>query len=101
MNLFMLAIVARPILVIAGIALTLSVLLGVVRLLKGPTLADRVVALDLLAMLGVGIIAAEAIYTDEPVYIDVAIVAALISFLGTVAFARFIEWRSMRRGQQR
>jgi multicomponent Na+:H+ antiporter subunit F len=96
MSLLVIAVVAPAIVYIAGVALTLAVILAVLRLLMGPTLADRVVALDLLAILVVGIIATESIYTDEPVYVDVAIVTALISFLGTVAFARFIERRVMR-----
>ena len=100
MNLLVLAAVAPQILYISGVALTLAVILTVIRLLKGPTLADRVVALDLLTMLAAGIIAAESLYSNEPIYIDVAIVTALISFLATVAFARFIERRVMRQRSQ-
>lgn len=73
--------------------LTIAVILAFVRLLRGPSLADRVVALDLITTLMIGIIAVYAIGTDEPVLLDLAIVLALISFLGTVAFAHYIERR--------
>jgi len=74
--------------------LTIAVILAFVRLVRGPTLPDRVVALDLIATLMIGIIAIYAIATDEPVLLDLAIVLALISFLGTVAFAHYIERRA-------
>jgi len=73
--------------------LSIAVFLAFVRLVRGPTLPDRVVALDLIATLMIGIIAVYAIATDEPVLLDLAIVLALISFLGTVAFAHYIEKR--------
>jgi multicomponent Na+:H+ antiporter subunit F len=79
-----------PLLAILGVALLLAFL----RLVRGPTLPDRVVALDLIAILAVAIITLYAIATNEPILLDTAIVLALIGFLGTVAFARYIERRS-------
>ncbi len=73
--------------------LALAVVLGFVRLLRGPSLPDRVVAIDLLATVGVGISAVYSIAHNQPVFLDVAVVLALISFVGTVAFARYIEER--------
>ncbi|MGQ9848765.1 MAG: cation:proton antiporter [Aggregatilineaceae bacterium] len=72
-------------------ALALAIVLTVIRLLRGPSLPDRVMALDLLTTLGIGVIAIYAIATDQPAFLDVAIATALISFLGTVAFAYYIE----------
>ncbi|MCS6806192.1 MAG: cation:proton antiporter [Acidobacteriota bacterium] len=72
--------------------LTVAVLLAFVRLMRGPSLPDRIVALDLMATFGIGIMAVYSIATGQPVYLDVAIVVALLSFLGTVAFARYVEW---------
>lgn len=72
-------------------ALALAIVLTVIRLLCGPSLPDRVMALDLLTTLGIGMIAVYAIATDQPAFLDVAIATALISFLGTVAFAYYIE----------
>lgn len=73
--------------------LMLAVILGFLRLLLGPSLPDRVVAFDLMTSLVVGIMLVYTIYTGEEVVLDVAIVLALISFLGTVAFARYLERR--------
>ena len=75
--------------------LALALLLSFVRLVRGPSLMDRVVALELIAIVVVGIIAVYAVGTDEPALIDVAIVLALVAFLGAVAFARYAE-RAMR-----
>ncbi|EON76749.1 Na(+) H(+) antiporter subunit F [Lunatimonas lonarensis] len=64
-----------------------------VRFLKGPTLSDRVVALDLLLTTGIGIIAVYSILTDQPSFLDIAMILALIAFLGTVAFSYYLEKR--------
>jgi multicomponent Na+:H+ antiporter subunit F len=71
----------------------LALLLTFVRLVRGPTLPDRVVALDLMGVLAVGMIAAYAVLTDQPVLLDAATVLALVGFLGTVAFARYLKRR--------
>jgi multicomponent Na+:H+ antiporter subunit F len=86
--------------VIASGMLALAVVLAFVRVLRGPTLPDRVVAFDLMTTLAVGIMAVYTVSTDETVYLDVAIVLALISFLGTVAFARYLEKRGRKRGEE-
>lgn len=70
-----------------------GVLLAFVRLWRGPSLPDRVVALDLIASLSICIIAVYGMGTAQPVLLDVAIVLALLSFLGTIAFARYLERR--------
>jgi multicomponent Na+:H+ antiporter subunit F len=81
--------------VILALALTgVAVVLAVTRLLRGPSLPDRVVALDLLGTLSVGLIAAYDILTEQPVLLDAATVVALVAFLGTVAFARYVERKS-------
>ena len=71
--------------------LALAAALAFVRLLRGPTLPDRVVALDLIGVLIVCVIVAVAATTGQQAYLDVAIVIALVSFVGTVAYARYIE----------
>ena len=75
--------------------LSLSLFLAFLRLVLGPTLPDRVVALDLMATLSMGIITMYAVITGQVIFLDVAIVLALIAFLGTVAFARFIDKRGL------
>ena len=76
--------------------LGLPLLLGFVRLVRGPSLPDRVVALDFITAVAVAASGVWAIATGNPVFLDVAMVLALISFVGTVAFARYLE----RRGRQ-
>lgn len=71
--------------------LALSALLALLRLVRGPTLPDRVVALDLLGVVIVTIAVASAAVTGSRYFLDVAIVVALLSFVGTVAYARYVE----------
>lgn len=84
-------------LTIGFITLACALVLGFFRLLKGPTLPDRVVALDMMTILIVVFCGLFAIATDERAFLDVAIVLALIGFLATVALARFAERRLARR----
>jgi multicomponent Na+:H+ antiporter subunit F len=72
------------------VLLTLAMLLCIVRLVRGPTLADRILALDTITVLAVGYIAVFAIRTGFVLYIDVAIAIALVGFLATVALARYL-----------
>jgi len=61
------------------------------RLLRGPTTPDRVVALDLVGLITLGIIATYAVATGEPSLLAAALVLGLIGFLATVSFARYLE----------
>ena len=70
-----------------------ALFLAFYRLVRGPSLADRVLALDLITTLTVGIIAIYAVITERPVFIRPALVLALISFLATIAFAYYVEQR--------
>ncbi len=74
--------------------LGVSVVLSVVRLMIGPSLADRVVALDLLSLLAIGIVTAFALAVEQIEFFDIAVVIALVSFMTTIGFARFLEKRS-------
>jgi multicomponent Na+:H+ antiporter subunit F len=68
-------------------------LLGFVRLMRGPSLPDRVMAMELMVMAGIGIIAVYAVYTQQSALVDVAMIMALIGFLSTVAFATYVDRR--------
>lgn len=72
---------------VAVALLAVSGLLILLRLLKGPTGPDRVVAIDALTLLGVAAVALGAMLSEQTVFLDVAVVLALVTFLGTVAFA--------------
>jgi multicomponent Na+:H+ antiporter subunit F len=73
--------------------LSIAVLFALIRLIIGPKMPDRVVALDLMVTLGMGIIGVYAIATEQSVFLDVAAILALISFLGTTAFASYLQRR--------
>jgi len=73
--------------------LSVSAVLVFVRFLLGPSLSDRVVALDLLITIGIGIISVYSIVTNQPTFLDIAMILALIAFLGTVAFSYYLEKR--------
>lgn len=75
---------------VALAVLAAAFLLTVWRVVQGPTLPDRVVALDMLVGIVIGFIALIAIRTGFNLYIDIAIALGLVGFLSTVAFARFI-----------
>jgi multicomponent Na+:H+ antiporter subunit F len=81
------------ILVVILPVLSLALLLTVARLLRGPSLPDRVIALDMLATLSIGVVAVYAVVTGQPALLDVAVLLALLAFLGTVGFAYYIERR--------
>jgi multicomponent Na+:H+ antiporter subunit F len=61
------------------------------RLLAGPSLADRVIGIDGLLVVGVSAIALRAMQTGEGAFLPVAVVATLVGFVGTAVVARFIE----------
>jgi multicomponent Na+:H+ antiporter subunit F len=71
--------------------LAVAIMLAAIRLIRGPSLPDRVVALDLISILAAGVTAIYAIASGQAVFLDVATILALVSFLGTVAFARYLE----------
>ncbi len=74
--------------------LVIAILIVFSRLVRGPELPDRVIALDLLTTTGMGLIAVYAIATEQPVLLDVAVVMGLITFLGTVAFSFYLSKRA-------
>ena len=76
---------------IALAMLALGAMLAFVRLMRGPTLPDRVIAIDLIGVLIVCTLVVVASTNAMAVFLDVAIFIALISFVGTVAYARYVE----------
>jgi len=83
----MLEVVSQITLVTLGLAL----LMAFVRLVTGPTLPDRIVAMDLFGALAVGFIVVLAAWSGVRATLDAAIVIALIGFLGTIAYATYVE----------
>lgn len=83
----MIEIVMRIALAVLALAMALSLL----RVALGPTLQDRVVAMDLVAVLAVGVIVTATAGTGRHALLDAAIVIALVGFLGTVAYAWYVD----------
>ncbi|HEX7280645.1 MAG TPA: monovalent cation/H+ antiporter complex subunit F [Vicinamibacterales bacterium] len=73
------------------ITLGVALLVAVVRLVKGPSLPDRVVAMDLVGVLVVGLIVVLAAVSDVRATLDGAVVIALVAFVATVAYGTFVE----------
>lgn len=76
---------------VALVMLALSLVLAFVRLAAGPTLPDRIVAMDLIGVLTAGLLVVSAAATLERAFLDAAMVIALLAFIGTIAYARFVE----------
>jgi multicomponent Na+:H+ antiporter subunit F len=81
-----------PLLLAASLAvLAAAALLALWRVVRGPSLPDRVVAIDLLGVIVTGFAVVGAASTGATWFLDIAIVIALVSFVGTIAYARYIE----------
>jgi len=76
---------------LALLLLTLALALTLYRLLQGPSLADRVLGLEMVGFGFMGLALVYALITRQSFFVDVATVLALVSFLATIAFARFME----------
>lgn len=83
-------------LVALGCLVVLAASLGLTlfRVIKGPTAPDRIAALDLTAALSIITIGIVCIRTDDAAYLDAAVVLAIVAFLGTISFARYLERRA-------
>ncbi len=73
--------------------LALALALAFIRTVLGPTLADRVNSIDLVALASIGLALVFVLYTGERAYLDLALVFAVLAFLGGTAFARYAERR--------
>lgn len=71
--------------------LFLSIVLGAYRLLKGPTASDRAVALDALTNITTAMLVLIALLSSRFIYLDVALVYAILAFIGVIAIARYLE----------
>ena len=71
--------------------LLLAIILGLYRLIKGPTNADRIVALDILTTATVVLIAFLAWYFKRIIYLDIALVYAVLSFIAVIVLGRYLE----------
>jgi len=82
---------AETLMTLAVVLTLLGNLFSIVRLVKGPTPIDRVIAIDVLTITSITIIVLLAHFGDRFIYVDVSIVYGLLSFLGVLAVARYSE----------
>jgi len=75
----------------AQVLILFSIAFGILRLIMGTTTVDRVIAIDLLTVVSIGVIALFAHHAGRFIYLDVALVYGLLSFLGVLAVARYLE----------
>jgi len=82
---------AEGILIVAAVLIFLGVAMGVVRLIRGSTVVDRVAAVDMLTVVSLSLIALYAHVAGRAIYLDVALVYGVLSFLAVLAVARYLE----------
>ena len=82
---------AEDLLVAAAALIFLGIMFGVLRLILGRTLVDRIVAVDMLTVVSISLIALYAHVAGRFIYLDVALVYGVLSFLGVLAAARYLE----------
>ena len=82
---------AESILILAAVLIFFGILLGVIRLILGRTAVDRIAAVDMLTVVSISLIALYAHVADRFIYLDVALVYGVLSFLGVLAIARYLE----------
>ncbi|MCD6478934.1 MAG: cation:proton antiporter [Candidatus Diapherotrites archaeon] len=77
--------------IIASVVLGIIALIAIARIILGPTLADRVVALDATNTMAVAILILLSAEFRQAMFVDIAIVYAMLSFIGTIYFAKYLE----------
>jgi multicomponent Na+:H+ antiporter subunit F len=82
---------AEHLIVVAAALILLGILLAVLRLVLGRTTVDRVIAVDMLTVVSISLIAIYAHVAERFIYLDVALVYGVLSFLAVLAVARFLE----------
>jgi multicomponent Na+:H+ antiporter subunit F len=82
---------ADSILIVAAVLIFFSIVFGVLRLAIGQTVVDRVAAVDMLTIVSISMIALYAHVSGRFIYLDVALVYGVLSFLAVLAIARYLE----------
>lgn len=83
-------VLLQAVIALSALLLAAAAVVAGIRIVRGPGAADRVIALDMLGLLGVAAAGLAAVVSDAPAFVDIALGVALVGFLTTVAFAGFI-----------
>jgi len=70
---------------------TVAVILALIRAIRGPTSPDRVVAVDIMVTITVALMVLLALFFGRRIYLDVALIYAVLSFVGVIAIARYLD----------
>lgn len=81
----------NTVLTIAMIIMLVSIILALIRFIKGPSYADRVIAFDVMTIASLALIAGIAYMNQRIIYLDIAIVYGILSFIGVLIVARYLE----------
>jgi len=84
-------VLGHPILLVFIVIIGIGIILCIIRMVKGPTAADRAVALDTATIVTVALLVLLGFIFDRYIYLDVSLVYSIISFVGIIAIARFLE----------
>lgn len=71
--------------------IAVATLLSMYRVFRGPTTVDRLVAVDIMTIITTGLMVLFALYYRRAIFLDVALVYAILAFVGVIAFARYME----------
>jgi multicomponent Na+:H+ antiporter subunit F len=85
--------VSNIVLVIAFSMLLAALVLAFARLLKGPSINDRIAAMDLIATVVMGFVLVYSVMINKAIYFDIPVIISLISFIGTVAVSTYLKHR--------
>lgn len=86
---------AHIVILLNFVILLIALLLAFFRLAKGPSVNDRIASLDLIASIVMGFILVYAVLVNEALFIDIVIVIALVSFIGTVAISTYLKQKNI------
>lgn len=81
----------NTIMLIAMFLLSISLMLTLYRIIKGPTVHDRILALDSVGYIVIGIVACLSIYLDSHAYLETILLIGILAFLSTIALSRYME----------
>ncbi len=81
------------ILIVAFAMLLASLILAFARLMKGPSVNDRIAAMDVIAVVVMGFVLVYSVLINNSIYFDIPIIISLISFIGTVAISTYLKHR--------
>ncbi|MGC9353832.1 MAG: monovalent cation/H+ antiporter complex subunit F [Mariniphaga sp.] len=82
------------VLIITFSFLLTALVLAFIRLLKGPSVNDRIAAMDVIAIVVMGFIIVYSVLIEKDIYLDLAVIISLISFIGTVAVSTYLKHRN-------